>query len=192
MEFVKINEKAIKITLSYDEAQKLDIDSSASFDPEKSKAIFNKMLAEAKKEFGFNYAGEKIYAEIFDSRDGGCEIFISCLSGEGMMNKEKGEEVLLSKLKLQNLIFCFDSMDSLLSGCWLLTQAKCQNNTSVYYDPEKEKYYILLEDVSKKDIKYGFLYELSKRVKSSRRDYLKERCVLVCENDAHTVLGKLK
>ncbi len=192
MEFVKINEKAIKITLSSSEAQSLEIDSDIAFDPEKSKLIFREMLTEAKKEIGFQYAGERIVAEVFDSRDGGCEIFISCLSGDEIMYKDKGEEALLSKLKLQNSIFCFDNIDSLLKGCFLLFKAKCKKNTSVYYDPEKEKYYILLEDVSKKDIKYGFLYELSKRVKSSRSDYLKERCTLICEGNAHEVLGKLR
>ena len=192
MEFVKINEKSIKITLSCDEAQKLEIVSGASFDPGKSKNVFAKMLTEAKKEIGFQYAGEKIIAEIFDSRDGGCEIFISCLSGEEIMYKDKGEEALLSKLKLQNLIFCFDNLESLLEGCHLLSQVKCSHSTSAYFDHEKVKYYILLEDVSKKDMKYGFLYELSKRIKSSRVDYLKERCKLICEGDAHLVLGKLK
>jgi hypothetical protein len=68
------------------------------------------MLVEAKKEIGFQYAGERIVAEIFDSRDGGCEIFISCLSGDKRMYKDTGEEALLSKLKLQNQAFCFEEM----------------------------------------------------------------------------------
>ena len=192
MEFVKINEKSIKIELTKTEAIKYELNSAVSLEPEKSKAVFSQMLAEAKKEIGFHYAGERIVAEIFDSRDGGCEIFISCISGDKTMYKDAGEEVLLSKLKLQNQVFCFDDIDSLLEGCYLLMQLDCEKNTSAYYDRDKNKFYIILEDVSKKDVKFAFLYEISKHVKPNRIEYIKERCTPICNENAHIKLGSLR
>ena len=192
MEFVKINEKSIKIELSKTEAVKYELNSAVSLEPEKSKAVFSRMLAEAKKEIGFQYAGERIVAEIFDSRDGGCEIFISCISGDKTMYKDAGEEALLSKLKLQNKVFSFEDMDSLLEGCYLLMQSNCDKNTSAYYDRDKNKFYIILEDVSKKDVKFAFLYEISKHVKSNRIEYIKEKCTPICKENAHIKLGSLR
>ncbi len=192
MEFIKINDSSIKIMLTSNEVKEYELENDGELNENEVKKMFSRLLSQAKKELGFKYAKERLVAEIFSSKGGGCEIFISCLLGESKMYKDRGEEALLSKLKLQNQIFSFDDFQNLMIVLEQLCKMKCKKSTSVYYDAEKSRYCLILEDVSKKDLNFGFVSEFSKHLKSSSLQYITERYTPVFLGNAHVELIKYK
>ncbi|MBQ8546673.1 MAG: adaptor protein MecA [Clostridia bacterium] len=191
MEIVKISDKSIKFCLTRDEVREYDLYEGRELDTNEMKKIFSRLLLQAKKEVGFKYAKENIVAEIFSSRDGGCEIFVSCLLGEEKMYKDKREENLPPKAKAQNQIYMFENLESLVHILKEISERSISKLTSVYYDKENKKYYLILEDVSKKGLKFAFIVEFSKPVRSSAFQYIVEYCDLICDKNAHIVLPEL-
>ena len=115
MEILRIGKHAIKISLSTDEAQEYKILNSDSLENEEIKESFSRLLSKAREKVDFSYAGRKIFTEIYPSNDGGCEIFISCISmeAEGVVYKDKKQSAdtikkpnaLISIFDFNNLIF---------------------------------------------------------------------------------------
>ena len=81
MEFIKIHGKKLKIALDAEELRRYGL-TVAELDYRKveTKRALWQMLGEAKKSCGFDASGESLYVEVYPSRQGGCEIFVSCLS----------------------------------------------------------------------------------------------------------------
>lgn len=191
MEIVKINEKSIKISLSSDEVKEYDLCEGKELDAEEMKRIFSSLLQKAKNEVGFTYAKENIVAEIFSSKDGGCEIFVSCLLGEVKMYKDKREELSSQKIKAQGQIYAFDNIEDLIKVLDALRNIDKSLSTSVYYNNKNGKYFLVLENVLRKSIKHAFILEFAKYVKSPFLQYITEYFSPICISDAHEKLPKL-
>ena len=80
MEFIKIHERKLKIALSKGELLRFGL-TPADVDYEKveTKRALWQMLDEAKRTCGFDASGRSLYVEVYPSRTGACEIFVSCL-----------------------------------------------------------------------------------------------------------------
>ena len=187
MEIMKISDTSIKITLGPSEAKEYDLNESIELDNKEMKAVFSRLLLKAKKEVGFNFAGENIVAEIFCAKDGGYEIFVSYLKPEEKMYTQKSE----NKPKITKQIFLSDNIENVLVILSRLKETKYEGKSSLYYDEEKEKYYIILEDVSKKDLKYAFIGEFARFVRSNQLDYLEDSFLCICRDNAIKTLSPL-
>ena len=80
MEFLLIGESKIKIVLNRKEAERYHLDTST---PDVSgpgaRRIFWSILEEAKREVGFDPAGDKVLIQLYPLKGGGCEIFVTKL-----------------------------------------------------------------------------------------------------------------
>ena len=177
LEIIKINDMAIKITLLPSEAKEYEIPNISFGDESEIKGAFARLLKLVKEKVGFNFSSKKILAEIFPSRDGGYEIFISHTKRENQMYREKGESAL-QRPKYQ-LIYSVDEIDNLLLILNRLSELSYEIKCSVYYDGEGEKYYLILEDVSKKDLFIGFIGEFARSIRPSYIKHVEEyyRCI---------------
>ncbi len=193
MEILRIGKHAIKISLNIDEAQEYRVLDSESLEDEEIREAFSKLLLKARETVDFSYAGRKIFTEIFPSKDGGCEIYISCISmeAEKTVYKDKNQQTDNKKPKAMLSIFDFDNIDNLLLACYRLKEIKYKNKSSVYYDIEKKRYLMILEDVYIKDIKYAFLLEYAKCLKGSIASYVKEHYKCILKKDGVKVLSAL-
>jgi len=84
VDFIKIHDRKLKIALTSEELRRYGI-TLAEFDyanVETKRALWQ-MLDEAKKLCGFDASGASLYVEVYPSRTGCCEIFISCLDKKG-------------------------------------------------------------------------------------------------------------
>lgn len=187
MEIMKITDTSIKITLLPSEAKEYDLKEDLELDNKEMKEVFSRLLLKAKKEVGFNFAGENIVAEIFCAKDGGYEIFVSYLKSGEKMYKEKGE----SKNKTTKQIFLVDNLENVLEIFARLKKTIYQGKSSLYYDFDKEKYYIILEDVSKKDLNYAFIGEFAKFIRGNQVEYLQDNFECICKNNAVELLSRL-
>ena len=191
MEIVKINEKSIKISLSSEEMKEYDLCEGSDIDGEEMKRIFTSLLQKAKKEVGFTYAKENIIAEIFSSKDGGCEIFVSCLLDEVKMYKDKREELSVQKTKPQGQTYVFDNIENLVIVLDSLALLDMSLNVSVYYNYKTEKYFLILENVLRKSLKYAFILEFAKYAKTPFSQNATEYLSPICVNNAHRILPEL-
>ncbi len=84
MEVIRINEGRMKIMLTATDMCRyaLDPGSLGEGDPETHKA-FRRLLEEVHQRTGFDAEEPGVTVQFFPSREGGCEMFISRLTGEG-------------------------------------------------------------------------------------------------------------
>lgn len=192
MEIMKIGHNSIKINLCAKEAREYNLTEESELCTDEMRGVFAKLLSRAKKEVGFEYTSKRVVAEVFSSKDGGCEIFVSQAGVENEMYKDKSAPSEIRRVKTNTGVFSFDSLEKLLSATARLKKMSYSGKSSIYYDEFLEKYYIILEDVSIKDIKYAFLSEYSKQMKSNFNLYLKEHCKCLVKKDAVNCFSRLK
>ncbi|MBQ8147074.1 MAG: adaptor protein MecA [Clostridia bacterium] len=188
MEIIKIGSDSLKISLCTKEANEYKLD---KIDNELMKNSFLKLLLKVKESISYKAIGEKIVAEIFSGKDGGCEIFVSRVEVTESMYKEKTTEEAVKKPKQLSTIYSFDNVDKLLMAINRLHNIRYSGTSSAYYDEEKDKYYILLEDVSSKDIRYAFMNEYARYIRGSLSSLIKEHCKCICKRDAVKKLSNL-
>lgn len=188
MEIIKIGSDSLKISLCTKETNEYKLD---EIDNELMKNSFLKLLLKVKESISYKPIGEKIVAEIFSGKDGGCEIFVSRVEVEGQVYKEKITEETLKKPKQLLTVYSFDSIEKLLMAVNRLHDIRYNGTSSAYYDEEKEKYYIVLEEISPKDLRYAFMNEYAKYVRGSLYLLIKEHCKCICKRDAIKKLSNL-
>ena len=86
MELILINEKKLKIMLTPEDMREYEIDcESVDYARAETRRAFWSILDEAKHRTGFDAASERVYIQLYPSREGGCEMFVtrlSCAAGE--------------------------------------------------------------------------------------------------------------
>lgn len=103
------------------------------------------------------------------------------------MYKEREYQELARKPKATSVSICFENVENLLLAAKRLNSVNYSGASSLYYDEQKQKYFIIIEDVSIKELKYSFLDEYSCMVKGNGY-YVKEHHKCLCKRDA---IGKL-
>ncbi len=187
MEIIKIGNDAMKISLCTKEAEECGFDLDKT--QEEMKRSFINLLMKAKRVVDFKVASEKLTGEMFSAKDGGCEIFVSCVEVGDAVYKERMSQEMQKKPRQTNSIVCFDSINDVITVSAYLYRQR-QLGGALYFDEEREKYYIILDEVSVKDIKFAFLTEYGTVVKSNMIHYIKEHFKCVCKRNAIEKLSK--
>lgn len=188
MEIIKIGSDSLKISLCTKEADEYKLD---KIDNELMKNSFIKLLLKVKESINYKAISEKIVAEIFSAKDGGCEIFVSRVEVSEPMYKERITEETQKKPRQSVSVYSFNEIDKMLMAVNRLQEIRFNGMSSAYYDEEMDRYYILLDDVSPKDIRYAFLNEYAKYIKGSTCYQIKEHCKCICKKDAVRRLSNL-
>ena len=98
------------------------------------------------------------------------------------MYKEKTEGAL-TRPKVQ-LIYSVEGIDNLLIILGRIGKTMKEIKSSVYYDEKGEKYYLILEDVSKKERFLAFIGEYARNVKPSYISFINEYCKCISKSNA--------
>ena len=189
MDIIKIGDDALKISLCNKEVEKYELTKSEKLSD--LKKSFIKLLLEAKDSVSFKILGKKIIAEMFSGKDGSCEIFISRVEVGEALYKEKIPQEITKKQRLLTSIFSFDDIDKLLVAAKRLHSIGYRGDSSLYYDEIKHQYYIFLEDVSVKELKYAFLCEFAVYIRYGLCAFIKEHFKCVMKRDAIKILSKI-
>lgn len=192
MEILRIGKQAVKVTLNEQEAIKYNISDNNQLSEEEIKESFSQLLKEIKLKADFAYSNKKLFTEIFPSKNGGCEIYISCINTEANKGvyRDKTSETDAKKKSLPS-IYEIDSLDKLLTVSYRLKEIKHREKTSVFYDEDRKKYFLVLENINFKSLKYAFLLEYAKYIKNSSVEYLNEHYSCVIKNDTVKILSAL-
>ena len=81
MELILINENKLKITLSRRDMKQYDLDcDTIDYDKTETRKAFWSILDEAKHKTGFDAAKQRVFIQLYPSKEGGCEMYVTKLS----------------------------------------------------------------------------------------------------------------
>ena len=140
-------------------------------------------MLKAKSIVDFKVASEKLIGEMFSAKDGGCEIFVSRVEVSEKVYKERCTQEIQKKQRQMQAVLCFDEIEYVVSVCRILYSMKYSLSSALYYDRALGKYYLILDDVYIKDIKFAFLTEYSTVIKSNFASYIREHYKCVCKRN---------
>ncbi|MBR3993864.1 MAG: adaptor protein MecA [Clostridia bacterium] len=136
MELIVINQEKLKIILTPNDMTKYNITpEELDYNKVTTKHILWDLLEKAQKEKGFDTDMSKLYVQIYPSRDGGCEMYITKFSGKSsqcinnnLYFKEKNRH--------QDDCFIYLNYNDLYKLCKRITSEKIKLDTKLYYNSE--------------------------------------------------------
>lgn len=195
MEWIRISSNKLKIMLSAEDARHYALDcATADYADAVTRAAFREILTDVKEETGFDANEDKIYIQMYPSREGGCELFVTRI-GLLLTEEDSYAESDIEKLSKKHtarkraLAVRFESFSHLVSLCRRLTRY----DTDSELWRESEVWWLLLTDIkaasSEKELhfirEYGSIHDAE-----SARILLGERGARICAEGAVEQMAK--
>ena len=177
MEIIPINESKLKIMLDESDMKELHICEDADCARGETRLAIRTILERAKTQIGFNTEGSEIFVQLYTSKGGGCELFITKSNvlpsavtdndgksdkkpqrREGQQKRKAHEESCAITPKTEALpaqrrsaigkmIFSFDSLREMCDVCKILKTKKSGVESRAYKGAD-EDYYLVLENAN--------------------------------------------
>ena len=203
MELIRISEGKLKIMLTPMDMRQFELNNDNFYDDsEKMHRSFRLLLDEVRRQSGFEADDHRISVQYFPSREGGCEMFISNLSGD----RDRTTCALTPAQGMQPATrtrgsFCrsfayrFEGLGELLSVCRRLLPMDYINNSSAYRD-DAGRYYLFINTFAASPFatpeELYFVVEYGKMENAAQlRLYLAEHGAVVCAENAVGTLGAI-
>ncbi len=219
MELIMISNSKLKIMLTSEDMKEYSLDcNTLSYENTETRRAFWSILDEAKHRTGFDAASERVFVQVYPSKKGGCEMYVTKLgifSGKKKTDNEDGDirinddfsgggmrrsseetistsERFLSRRK-KAFTFRFDGIDPLLDACKRLYTSGYGGESSAY---RTEKHFFL--KIKEEGAEYSMgdtesiLLEYAEELDSAYFDiYIGEHGSCICESEAVKTLGEL-
>ena len=165
--------------------------------PAETRKAFWRILDEAKNRTGFDTSGDRVFVQVYPSKAGGCEMFVTKLTvvsekdSKSDSVKPTSDYIKRMKYKRQKRkysVYRFESVDNLLLSCLRLSQSSYNASSTAYN--ESSKYYLTLENDSIPPFFTPCEYNAT-ICPDSTLLYIKEYCTCICKADAVGILGLL-
>ena len=165
MELIMISSSKLKIMLSEDDMQKYSLDADIDYADSKTRKAFRSILEEAKQKTGFDAGSEKIFIQLYPSKKGGCEVYITKIDEDcdlecselslklcGDKNTRRGCERSTGIIppqkkpsqKERKRAYSFSSSEDMVAVCRRLLALKWKGQSSAYSG--EGRFYIILKD----------------------------------------------
>lgn len=198
MEWIRISKNKLKIMLSAEDARHYELDCDATDLGElKTRSAFHEILSDVKDQTDFDASEDKIYIQMYPSKGGGCELFVTkmglLLTDEedlpAKAARESGRFRLPPRAAQELRAFRFDALPTLLSAC-RRAAGLIQIQESNAFRDEHARWWLLLRSGAGKRL--SFLREYGKEVRADvAKLYLAEHGTRICERDAVQTLARL-
>ena len=185
MELILINESKLKVMLTAADMSRYAITcDTIDYDNTETRRAFWNILDEAKHKTGFDAATDRVFIQVYPSRGGGCEMYVTKI----MQTADSVEKHISCKVKKDTEIYRLDTFTALLEICRQLTLNGYHSKSSAYCDESRKVYYLILQDTTA----YKFLTEYCRQCKSASIGlYIAEHCVELCDSNAVEKLAVL-
>ncbi len=179
MELIRISNDKIKISLTKAEldAYEITVD-KMDYGCAEAKAIFKEIFTEAKEKAGFEAEQERVFVQIFNDKNGGCEIFISKI---GAYDKKR----TVKKTQTSEMVR-FNDAELLINACKSLFLCGFKARSSAYTDGKY--FYLVLYAPS--GVQLACATEYGNREFLYSDAYIKEHFNIIRENDAVFILSQ--
>ena len=193
MELILINDKKLKIMLTPEDMKEYELDcETVDYTQTETRRAFWSILDEAKQQTGFDAASERVYIQLYPSRTGGCEMYVTKvgLLPTGVRSTQKG---MLRIAQERKLAYSFPDMELLLRVCRQLDGVDCIGGSRAYID-DGGICYLYISGVRGFGIpeRLSFVSEFGNAEDPERLSgYIAEHCRCICESDAIKTLAAL-
>lgn len=178
MDLIYINDHKLKITLSPIDMSEYSLSSSdLNYENERTREIFSDILCKAKKDTGFDTDGGRIFIQLYPSKEGGCEMYVTKLGGHS--RRPDSEEIPKKTSEgRRECAYSFDSFDKLLSVCRRLSSLGYSEKSSAWHTPDR--YYLIISEPEENA--YIPLSECSFIREYGRSEGARNSSLLLCEH----------
>lgn len=198
MELLLISENKLKITLSECDMRQYELDcNTIDYDNTETRRAFWSILDEAKHKTGFDAASQRVFIQLYPSKEGGCEMYVTKLGihTSAPLDDPPKRSYKLLPLTQRELAYSFDTLDMLIGVCRRLcsigfsgVSEAFRTHTGRYIliiDEPEENAYISLNE-------HSFIGEYGKRENlKSVRLMTDEHAECLCEKNAVELLAVL-
>lgn len=180
MEHILISPGKLKLMLTKRDLDKYELDDVTLYGEDNFKRkAFRELLADVKRDVGFDAAEDKVLIQLYPSKDGGAEVYITRL---GLRRFDLNE-------KKTNSVYAFPSMSELISGCAKLRDAGKITKSSAW-DGDGH-YYLITEEESRERDSVGGLSEICREYRSPLMEaFVKEHFHCFLESCAVERIGE--
>ncbi len=196
MELILIGDSRLKVMLTAEEVRRfaLDLDEN-ELDGPAAKTALRELFDEIRRQSGFDAANDRVLVQLYPSKGGGCEIFLTKLgkvSRSRPMGAETGELAALPELR--PVLFRFAGISELLAVCRQLYRTGYALLSTVYLSDDG-RYYLVLQEKTRCGTRPGalsFVEEFGERRGGALAlSYIKEHGRCIAAGDAVSRLASL-
>lgn len=209
MDYLRIGESKLKITLTKDELLFYGMDLSAlDYASTETRRAFWAILDDAKHATGFDAASTRVSVQIYTCKTGGCEMFVSAapnFAGTSPLTDDKTMALTVCGAlpRIYGEIVCaFDTLSKLLTACKVLMMQGYNCDSSAWHLPTRssvklgESYYLYLAGNQSEHItgavnSSGILAEFGNPLPELTLSYLSEHCLPLVSERAVEALSAL-
>ncbi len=201
MEWIRISPNKLKVMLTAEDAKHYDLDcSNSSCADVLTRGAFRDILSDVCRETGFDTEEEKTYIQMYPSKEGGCELFITRM-GLLFTNDRYHAIAHLTKPKMQaqrahspksSRSFVFSQMSALLGACRALLGNIHIGESRAFRD-DCARFWLVIEP-RQDDVpfEFGLLREFGEETPlESASLFLEEHAHIICDGNAVETLGVL-
>ena len=200
MELILISDNKLKIMLTEEDMFRYEISAdSIDYDNTETRRAFWQILDEAKHRTGFDAASERVFVQVYPSRSGGCEMYVTKLGaapvtsagGEALPGRAEGTRIG------RHALYEFASFERLASVCERLCGAGYSDTSAAYADRDSGIYYLVLTERAAPSPRgiggLCFIEEYGRR-RGGRYvlEYISEHCICIEPTRAVELISRLK
>lgn len=138
MDLIFINDHKLKIMLSGSDMKEYSLDCDAlDYESTKTQSIFRNILNKAKEDTGFDSEGGRVFIQLYPSKEGGCEMYVTKLGG---LTGRRGAEDGAAKKTVEGKRECaysFENLENLLAVCRRLSSLGYSEKSSAWRLPDR-------------------------------------------------------
>ncbi len=140
MELLRIGDKKLKVMLNDEDMEKYRLDrETLDYDTTETRSAFWQILDEAKHKTGFDAGAGKLFVQVYPSRGGGCELYVTLMEAEESAHRRRSASVRGSES-----VYRFESLSLLLTVCKKLHLLGYSEESAAYADGGA--YYLVIRE----------------------------------------------
>ena len=195
MELILINKNKLKIMLDESDMKKYHIGSESDCAESTTRKAIRSLLESARDQIGFDTDGEEVFIQLYASKSGGCELFVTKCDAVRAIKGDKPRGLLDSPDRRRNaLAYSFDDLESLLKVCRILASTAYKGESSAFRDGDGRFYLLISSSLSSAYSRLDpltFLIEFGIRENpDSIRTYISEHGRAICPENAVETLAR--
>ncbi len=197
MELIVISDARLKVMLTAEDVRRYELGGkSVDGESPEVKRVLRELLDEVKSRVGFDASGERVLVQLYPSKGGGCELFVTKLGKSGDA-KPSEERLSLSSPSeepaLRTAVFSFCEVSRLLAVCRALKRMGYRLFSTAYASDSGELWLVLREPCrEKRPGRLAFIEEFGRRRQgASDLSYIKEHGRCIAPSDAVSLLAEL-
>ena len=195
MEVLLISDSKLKIMLTEEDMKKYDLkNEEIDYDNTHTRRALWEILDEAKEKTGFDAASDKILIQLYPSKDGGCELFVTKLGLiPPLAEKNITRSTRVAMLSSRQAIYRFDTLAEMILATKAIKGADTLRGSDAYYSDDGD-YYLFIEERGGKSSavsEFSRILEYGEHVSSDMRHYISEHAKKIAAGDAVGILSAL-